>query len=103
MEGSTITPWRELAEAFSHKPSILSIEDDGSIVHNGYKKGYLHVVDEIIEVGKDIYQHPRTTMEENTEFLTKRPLKLKLIKEVKQPTEEQIYKSQTKLDALMNK
>ncbi|HOJ80350.1 MAG TPA: hypothetical protein PLG72_05825 [Clostridiales bacterium] len=30
-EGSTITQWKELAEAFSHKPSILAIDDDYSI------------------------------------------------------------------------
>ena len=27
--GSTVTQWKELAEAFSHKPSCLSCEDDG--------------------------------------------------------------------------
>lgn len=27
-EGSTITQWKELAEAFSHKPTILAIDDD---------------------------------------------------------------------------
>ena len=31
-EGSTVTQWRELAEAFSHKPSMLCTEDDGSIL-----------------------------------------------------------------------
>ena len=30
-EGSTITQWKELAEAFSHKPTILAIGDDNSI------------------------------------------------------------------------
>ena len=77
--GSTITQWRELAEAFSHKPSVLGYDDDGEIRHNGTKKGYLYVIDEPVEVGIDIYQHPRTTMDENAEFLTKRPLKVRMI------------------------
>ena len=79
---STITQWRELAEAFSHQPSRLGYEDNGVISHNGTEKGYLYIIDEPIIVGKDIYQHPRTTMDENTEFLTKRPLKVKMICEL---------------------
>lgn len=82
MEGSTITQWRELAEAFSHQPTMLCIDDDGVITHNGEQKGYLYVIDEHIEIGKDIYPHPRTTMDENAEFLTKRPLAVRLIGEV---------------------
>ena len=78
--GSTITQWRELAEAFSHQPGWLSYDDDGRISHNGTKPGYLYVIDEPVTVGKDIYQHPRTTMDRNAEFLTKRPLRVKLVK-----------------------
>lgn len=76
---STVTQWRELAEAFSHQPSCLEYNDDGSICHNGTKKGYLYIIDEPITVGVDILQHPRTTMDPNAEFLTKRPLKVKLL------------------------
>ena len=79
---STITQWKELAEAFSHQPSYLGYEDNGVISHNGTEKGYLYIIDEPIIVGKDIYQHPRTTMDENAEFLTKRPLKVKMICEL---------------------
>ena len=80
--GSTVTQWRELAEAFSHKPSGLGYDDDGVITHNGTEKGYLYVIDGPITVGVDIYQHPTTTMDENAEFLTKRPLKLRMICEL---------------------
>ena len=80
--GSTITQWRALAEAFSHQPSVLGYDDDGTIMHNGTKKGYLYIVDEPVEIGKDIDQHPRTTMDENAEFLTKRPLKVRMIREL---------------------
>ncbi|MCH5198290.1 MAG: hypothetical protein J1E34_05220 [Oscillospiraceae bacterium] len=80
--GSTITQWRELAEAFSHKPTMLGYDDNGEILHNGVQKGYLYVIDEKIEIGKDIYQHPKTTMDENAEFLTKRSLAVKLIEKL---------------------
>lgn len=81
-EGSTITQWRELAEAFAHQPSMLGYDDDGVIVHNGSEKGYLYVIDEPIEVGRDVYQHPRTTMDPGAEFLTNRPLAVRLIAEL---------------------
>ncbi len=77
--GSTITVWRELAEAFSHKPTQLIFDDDGKIEHNGVKEGYLYIIDEHIDINNDIYRHPNSTMDENAEFLTKRPLKLRLI------------------------
>lgn len=76
---STITQWKELAEAFSHQPSALGYDDHGIIRHNGTEKGYLYVIDEPVSIGTDIYQHPRTTMDLNAEFLTKRPLKVRLI------------------------
>ena len=81
-KGSTITQWRALAEAFSHKPTILSYDDNGVISHNGVQKGYLYAIDENVEIGIDICQHPQTTMDENAEFLTKRPLAVRLIEEL---------------------
>lgn len=79
---NTITHRKELAEAFSHKPSGLGYDDDGVIRHNGTEKGYLYIIDEPVVIGVDIYQHPRTTMDENAEFLTKRPLKVRMICEL---------------------
>ena len=81
-EGSTITQWRELAEAFSHKPSRLSYDDNGVIFHDGKEKGYLYILDESITVDIDVYQHPRTVMDKNAEFLTKRPIKVRLLCEL---------------------
>ena len=78
--GSTITPWKELAMAFSHKPSKLSIDDDNKISHNGQiYPTYLYIIDEEVVLNLDIYQHPRSFMGDGFELLTKRPLKLKLI------------------------
>jgi len=79
---STITQWKELAEAFSHKPSSLEYDDNGIISHNGTEKGYLYSIDEPLTVGEDLIPHPGTTMDKNAEFLTKRPLKVKLICEL---------------------
>ncbi|MBQ7032752.1 MAG: hypothetical protein IJN25_03720 [Clostridia bacterium] len=79
---STITQWEELARAFSHQPSRLTYDDAGVIEHNGTEKGYLYCIDEHIVVGEDIIRHPKTSMDKNVEFLTKRPLKVKLICEL---------------------
>lgn len=79
---STITQWKELAEAFSHKPSALGYDEHGVITHNGVEKGYLYIIDEPVDIQNDIYQHPGTTMGENAEFLTKRPLKVKMVSEL---------------------
>ncbi len=79
-EGSTITQWKELAEAFATKPSMLGYDKIfDPITHNGSEKGILYIIDEPIEIDKDIYQHPRTTMDKGVEWLTKRPLRLKRI------------------------
>lgn len=96
-EGSTITQCRELAEAFSHKPTILAIDDDNSIIHNGKEYGYLYVLDEAIKIDIDIYAHPRTTMDKELEFLTKRKIKVKLIADVGTPTEEYKKSSEEKI------
>lgn len=81
-KGSTITQWRELAEAFSHNPKILFYTKKGQIYHTGMKKGYLYIVDEPIILEEDLYPHPKTTMDKNVEFLTKRPIKVKLLKKL---------------------
>ena len=71
-----------LAEAFSHKPQALSYEDDGSIWQNVTLPGYLYVIDEPVVPGRDVAPHPRSTMDANVEFLTKRPLRVRCIAEV---------------------
>ena len=44
------------------------------------EKGFLYIIDEPITVDHDISHHPGRTIDKNAEFLTKRPLKVKLIK-----------------------
>ena len=79
LPGSTITQWRELAEAFSHQPTSLSYSDDKVIQHNGIQPGYLYIIDEPVVPGEDIYMHPRTTMESGHEWLIIKPLLVKCI------------------------
>lgn len=78
--GSTITTWKELAIAFSHKPTLLEYNVvGGNIKHDGSNSGFLYKIDEPIKEDIDIYKHPNTSMDEGVEWLTKRPLKLKLM------------------------
>ena len=76
--GSTITQDRELACVFSHKPTLVCIEDDGRVRHNGVRPGYLHVVADVVGEG-DVSPHPRTSMAPGLEWLTSRDLRLELI------------------------
>lgn len=57
----------------------------GTIHHNGQQDGFLYVVDEPIAENADIYKHPRTTMDDGVEWLTKRPLRLRKISETRTP------------------
>lgn len=80
--GSTITQWRELAEAFSHKPKYLFYTKKGKIHHTGRKQGFLYAVDEPVIIGRDVHPHPRTTMDQNVEYITDRPLQVRMIQKV---------------------
>ena len=77
-KGSTITQKRELARVFSHKPPVVSIDDDGNIKHSGTQPGYLYVIAEDIKPG-DVTPHPRTTMEPGDEWLTTRELRVRFL------------------------
>lgn len=78
--GSTITQWKALAEAFSHKPPILEYDGvGGTIKHNGTQPGYLYVIDEQLTEYKDICKHPNSSMDDGVEWLTTRPLRLRKI------------------------
>jgi hypothetical protein len=85
-EGSTITQDEELARAFSHKPQILSLEDDPALLaagarrvrHNGTLSGLLYVIDEPLSPD-DVFPHPRSSMPAGLEWLTRRPLRLRLL------------------------
>ena len=85
--GSTITQRCDLARIFSHKPMIVSFEDDGRIRHNGTQPGYLYIIDEAVSL-EDIEAHPRTTMGPADEWLTHRELRVRLLGVVEPQPEE---------------
>jgi hypothetical protein len=89
LTGSTITQRRDLARIFSHKPMIVSFEDDGRIKHNGTQPGYLYIIDEEISP-EDVEAHPRTTMGPGDEWLTHRELRLRLLGMV-EPRPEELF------------
>lgn len=86
---STVTQNRDLARVFSHKPSIVSVSDEGTIQHDGIQAGYLYRIDEPAGPG-DVYPHPRSTMGPGQEWLTTRELRLELIGPVEILEEERL-------------
>jgi hypothetical protein len=88
-EGSTVTQRRELARIFSHKPTLVSVSDDGQIKHNGRMPGYLYIVADEMRP-KDVVPHPRTTMAPGDEWLTTRELRLRLLCSIEPALEEQL-------------
>ena len=78
LAGSTVTRDRQLACAFSHKPTLVSIEEDGRIRHNGRRAGWLYTVAETVREG-DLVSHPRTTMQPGVEWVTQRDLALQRV------------------------
>ncbi|WFR61714.1 hypothetical protein P9222_25530 [Paenibacillus amylolyticus] len=87
--GSTITQDRELARIFSHKPSMVAFDENGTRLHNGKLRGYIYIIDEEI-TSKDVYPHPATTMHPGEEWLIKRGLKVRKIDETITRAEEQL-------------
>ncbi len=86
--GSTVTRCRAAAEAFSHKPTWVSVGDEERPVtfeHNGVLPGYLYVVDEPVADG-DLHPHPRSSFKSGgLEWITDRPLRLRLLAELPPP------------------
>lgn len=101
--GSTITRERHLAEIFSHKPTIVSMEDDGTIRHNGVAAGYLYrVVDCVAD--SEVYPHPRSSMPPGKEWLTRRELQVELIgpvelRDAERLTEEDLREIRSRLNS----
>lgn len=83
--GSSITQNRDVAKAFSHRPSLVSMSqsedgDEWSVRHDGATPGFLYVVAEEIRVG-DVRPHPHPVNVSRWEWLTNRDMSLTLIEE----------------------
>lgn len=77
-KGSTITQHRDLARIFSHKPTLVSMDEEGTVKHDGQKPGFLYrIAEEVFPA--DVRPHPRSSMEPGAEWLTTRPLRLDLV------------------------
>ncbi len=75
---STITQDKHLATVFSHKPTLVSMSEDGKIKHNGTMPGFLYYISENIQA-EDVAPHPHSVMEYGQEWLTNRELSVTLI------------------------
>ncbi len=76
-KGSSITQIEKLAQAFSSKPSMISVSDDGKIKHNGKLKGRVYKVADQVTTD-DIYEHPRSSIK-GWEWITKKEFKLEFL------------------------
>ena len=93
-KGSTITQDRDLARIFSHKPTLVSMDEEERIKHDGKKPGLLYRIAEKVSPA-DVRPHPHSTMEPGVEWLATRPLRLGLVcptqvTEKEQLTEQEI-------------
>ena len=79
-KGSSITQLEKLVRAFSTKPAVVSVSDDGSIRHNGMEKGYIYKIIGTVKPD-DVYKHPATTMDEGWECITRKDFRLEFLYE----------------------
>lgn len=79
-KGSSVTQIEKLARAFSTKPTLVSVSDDGSIRHNGREKGHIYKIIDTV-TPDDIYKHPATTMDEGWEWITRKDFRLEFLYE----------------------
>ena len=87
--GSSITQDKTVAKAFSHRPSMLSMSEGGTVKHDGATPGYLYIVADEISPD-DVYPHPHPVNATRWEWLTNRELKLKLIEQTIVTDEERL-------------
>ena len=93
--GSSITQDRDLARVFSHRPRLVSVDDDGGLKHDGSLPGYLYVVAEEVRE-PDVLPHPRSSMAPAKEWLTTRPLWVELIGRTKVRADEALSESEVR-------
>ncbi len=87
--GSSITQDKTVAKAFSHRPSLLTMSEGGTVKHDGVTSGYLYTV--VDEIGPDdVHPHPHPVNATRWEWLTNRELKLKLIEQTIVTDEERL-------------
>jgi hypothetical protein len=86
-KGSSITRNRAIAEAFSHVPSVINIDDGGNIEHDGTQDGFLYLIDEDV-TEDDRFVHEACDDDDPWEWVTKRELRIRLVAELPIPRED---------------
>ena len=87
--GSSITQNRNVAKAFSHRPSLLTQSEGGTVKHDGVTPGYLYTVTD--EIGpNDVRPHPHPVNVTRWEWLTNRELTLQLVEQTVVTDEERL-------------
>ena len=89
--GSSITQNKDVARAFSHRPSLLSVSNEGTIKHDGTVSGYLYVVSEAVKA-EGVYLHPHPANVDRWEWVTKRELSVELIELTQVKEKEKLTK-----------
>ncbi|GHO99200.1 hypothetical protein KSF_092480 [Reticulibacter mediterranei] len=87
--GSSVTQEKAIARAFSHRPTYLSIADDGGVKHDGVMPGYLYIILEEIDP-HDVTPHPHPVNATRWEWLTTRELRVQLIEYTQVQPEEKL-------------
>ena len=87
--GSSITQNRNVAKAFSHRPSLLTQSEGGTVKHDGVTPGYLYIVADKIGP-EDVRPHPHPVNVTRWEWLTNRELKLELVEQTIVTDEERL-------------
>lgn len=78
-EGSWVTQFEQMAKAFSHRPALMSLDDDcENVKHNGQWPGFLYVISEA--VSPDDVTYLRDTAQ--THWQTNRDLRVRLVAEL---------------------
>jgi len=78
-QGSWLTQFEEMAKAFSHRPSLISFEDDDRHVkHDGRMPGFLYLVDE--PIGPNDVTYLRDTAQ--THWQSTRDLRVRCVAEL---------------------
>lgn len=87
--GSSITQNPAIARVFSHRPSLVAQLEDGTIKHDGTIAGFLYVVAEEI-APDDVFPHPHPINESRWEWVTRRPLLVRLVEHTTVRDEERL-------------
>ena len=98
--GSSITQMIHLARVFSHKPELMSVNNETSIKHNGTQPGSLYAVDDVL-TPDDIFPLDHPANASQWEWITRHDVRLRLLEETQVRLEDVL--SDAEIEALLKK